>query len=126
MIRTTAVILIVACLVACSTTGNLNSRASQRIITAEEIMNSSAKNAFEAVQYLRPQFLNRDITRTSSMYANVLAIVIVNGVRVNEGKAYLKTIRSEEIQTIEYLSPSEATSKWGTGAGGGAFVVTLR
>jgi len=119
--------LIAAFLAGCATTSGVKSKKGSRyIITEEEINASSANNAYEIVQLLRPMLLNQAQMRSADLYSAVESVVFVNNVRHGIGSETLRTIPAFGILKIEYLKPSEATTRYGTGLGGGAFLITLK
>jgi len=89
------------------------SRTESYIITAEEIKQCSADNAYDVIRILRPNLL-----RTLQA-----AIVIYNGQRMG-GLDNLYNISVHSIGKIEYLHPFDATMRYGTGFGGGALLIT--
>ena len=113
--------LALACVAACATTPD-SSRSSRNVITAEEIAEVDALTAYEAVERLKPAFLRRgrvnmqDDTRT-------YPIVYLDAMRFG-GIDDLRRIRTADVYRIEYLSGSDATTRFGTGHTGGALLVT--
>lgn len=102
-----------------------SSRGTRYIISENEIKESSATNAFEAIQQLRPGLLDRDQQRSIDMYSISSVVVYLNGVRYGN-KESLKSISALQIEEIRYLPPSEATVKYGTDHSGGAFLVKVK
>ncbi|MFX0140322.1 MAG: hypothetical protein ACFFDN_42170 [Candidatus Hodarchaeota archaeon] len=119
-------LLIAAFIIACAPTKEMGSaRGSRYIITAEEIAATSANNAYEAIQLLRPNLLNRDERRSIDMYSTAGVVVYVQGVKYGD-KESLKTISALEIAEIRYLPKSEATMRFGSDHAGGAFLIELK
>ena len=119
-------LLIVLVIIACAPTKEMGTtRGSRYIITAEEISSTSANNAYEAIQMLRPNLLNRDMRRSIDMYSTAGVVVYVQGVKYGD-KESLKTISVLEIAEIKYLPKSEATMRFGSDHAGGAFLIKLR
>jgi hypothetical protein len=109
----------------CATTGGGGSGGSTRVLTAEQIADLPVMTAYEAVQRVRPQWLR---TRSSPTMANprpALAVVYLDGVRTGDATE-LRRIRAREVERMEYLTPSDATNRFGTGHQGGAILVTTR
>jgi hypothetical protein len=102
-----------------------SSRGARYIISEDEIRGSSATNAFEAIQQLRPGLLEKDQQRSIDMYSVAEVVVYLNGVRYGN-KESLKSISALQIQEIRYLPASEATVKFGTDHAGGAFLIKAR
>jgi hypothetical protein len=119
-------LLIAVFIIACAPTKEMGStRGSRYIITAEEIAATSANNAYEAIQRLRPDLLNRDIRRSVDMFSTAGVVVYVQGARYGN-KESLKTISALEIAEIRYLPKSEATMRFGSDHAGGAFLIELK
>ena len=120
-----APVLALAFLVAvagCATSPAGSGSRSRNVITAEEIAEIQASTAFDAVQRLRPEFLRRGRVNMSSD-TQTLPIVYVDDVRYG-GVDELRRIRASQVVRIEYLSGSDATTRFGTGHAGGAILVT--
>lgn len=99
-----------------STRQTTRSGKSRNVITAEEITNTIAQNAYEVIQSVRPQLLN---------YRGVEPAVYVDNIK-RGGIASLYHIYASDIQEIQYLNPDEATFRYGTGNMGGAFIITSK
>jgi outer membrane cobalamin receptor len=111
----------------CATTssGGSSSRSSSTEITREEIAETSAQNAYEVIERIRPQWLN---TRGGASMANPEGsepVVYLDGARAG-GLRELVSIRANVVVRIEYLRSSDATNRYGTGHQGGAILVTTR
>ncbi len=99
-------------------------RPNRDLITREQIDANPSQDAFELVQRLRPDFL-RERGAMSLTQGRALAVVYLDGVR-RGGPDALKTIRSNEVQEIRFVSATDATTRWGTDHSGGAIEVKLR
>jgi len=102
-------------------------RGSGNVITAEEIARENVSSAFEAVERLRPQFLrSRGKTSTDSRdeptTAQPLPVVYMDETRFG-GIASLRDIPVSDIKEIRYISPSDATTMWGTGHANGVIQI---
>jgi hypothetical protein len=122
--RTIAVLLLVLAAAACASTGTTTSRNSD-VITADEIQTASVSTAYEAVQRLRPTFLRGRGQSSISNPGSDLPVVYVNGLR-SGGVDQLHTIPAQDVQTIRFISASDATTRYGTGHTGGVIEVTTR
>ena len=98
---------------------------SVRILTAEEIAELPATTAMEAVRRARPQWLRPRSSPTMENPMPAMPILYMDGVRIGD-VSQLETVRAEEVEQMEYLYPSEATNRFGTGHQGGAILVTTR
>jgi predicted small secreted protein len=96
--------------------------ARSSVVTGQEIAEGYYdSNLLDALQALRPRFLasrGPDGTR--------LPVVYVDGVRNLGGTAELRTIQTDHVSQVRYLSAAEANLRFGTGHTGGAIVVALR
>ena len=122
--RTISVLLLVLAAAACASTGARTSRNSD-VITAEEIQSASVSTAYEAVQRLRPTFLRGRGQTSITSSGSDLPVVYVNGLRSGSVEQ-LHTIPAQDVQTIRFISASDATTRYGTGHTGGVIEVTTR
>jgi TonB-dependent receptor-like protein len=117
----------IAATLACSSATTQGSRTatSRRVLLGDEIRSVSATSAHEAVQRLRPEWLRRrgQISIRDPSAGEV--IVYLDGVRYG-GPGSLQNIRAEMIMQMEFLDASDATTRFGTGHGGGAILVRTR
>lgn len=97
------------------------------VLTAQELENSPAKNAYEAIRLHRPMFLasRRTGEEADQMRTAALPAVYLNGMYYGEIES-LRTIHVMEIQEVRYLDAREATMIYGTGHIAGAILVTTR
>jgi len=90
--------------------------AGRNVITAEEISQHTVRDALELVQRIRPQWLR---ARQGD------PMVYIDRVR-SGGPDVLQTIALESIQQMRYVSPSDATVRYGSDHVGGAIEVTTK
>ncbi len=100
------------------------------VITAEEIAQSISniplRSAYDVIKYLRPTFLKvRGTTSGVAQPGSTEPVVYVNNLRYGGPRA-LRNIFVEQIAEIRYLSPSDATMRFGLGHAGGAILVKLK
>lgn len=141
--RSLATALISLSLVAgcASATGGAGGKAVDRnVITSEEIVGSSATNAYDVIARLRPQFLrtrgtiptggmtsrNDAGSTQSGQLAGTVQIAVYLDDTVLGSVDALKQIETSAIQEIRYYNASDATTKWGTGNSAGAIQVVTR
>lgn len=98
--------------------GDAAPRGSANRIILEELEPVQQLDAFDAVRRLRPMWLR---SRGGSSPQ-----VLVDGNRQPGGLEALRSIRSSEIQEMQFMSASDATTRFGTGFDGGAILVTTR
>jgi hypothetical protein len=119
-------------LTACASGGGGATAARQNpnLISMEEIVESSASNAYEVIQRLRPNFLRtRGAVHGTPGATNAVEmvdlVVYLNENRLG-GSDQLRQISTTDIKEIRYFNSSEATTKWGTGHSGGAIQIVSR
>ncbi|MBW3533591.1 MAG: hypothetical protein KY453_00015 [Gemmatimonadetes bacterium] len=103
----------------CATTGTGSSRGSANLITMEELEPVANLSAYEAVQRLRPRWLQ---LRGGT---DVPPVVFLDGSNMG-GPDVLRSIQASTVQQILFRSGSDATTRYGTGFGGGTIEVTTR
>ncbi|MGH7569011.1 MAG: hypothetical protein ACREL9_08595 [Gemmatimonadales bacterium] len=100
------------------------------VITAAEIQESGATNAYEAIERLRPQFLR--LPKSSRLPGDYetdsgrAGIVVYRGDTNLGNLDVLKHINAAEVQEIRYYRPTEASGKLGIMDGSAAIVLTLK
>lgn len=98
-------------------------RGSRDRITSDDLANLDVQNALQAVQRLRPNFLQTRGGATSSLTQGAQDVVVyVDQTRMG-GPSTLAQIPITDVKEIQYLSPTDATQRYGTGHGAGAIVV---
>lgn len=98
----------------------------REVITLAEIQQTEAVTAYQIVQELRPRWMNRNRgERTFFEDAADFARVIVDGLPPREFN-FLHEIPREVIQELRFLTPREATFKYGTGYNAGVIEVTSK
>jgi hypothetical protein len=99
-------------------------RVSPNLITREQLAGLEAISAFDAIQRLRPTWLQtRGPTSLSS--GPTLPRVHINQSRsgtIDE----LRTIPVTEVESMQFKSASDATTEYGTGYPGGVIEVATR
>ncbi|HSW28854.1 MAG TPA: hypothetical protein VLH75_05075 [Longimicrobiales bacterium] len=122
-VRTTLPLLLLAlAAAACSTragsAGATPARSSMERITEAELEPIAQLSAFEAIQRLRPRWLQ---SRTG-----LLPTVHVDGSVRGDGEEILASIPSSEVEGMQYLSASDATTRFGTDYASGAILITTK
>jgi hypothetical protein len=93
--------------------------ATQDRIVRAELETLGQLDALQAVQRLRSQWL-----RTRGGVGGEPPVLYVDGTRRGSADE-LRFIRTDEVQSMEYMSSSDATTRFGTGHSGGAIMVTM-
>ncbi len=113
--------IIVGTLAACAGTGgatNTGPRKQRNLITAGELATLEVRDAYEAIQRLRPQMLRAR--------GSIGVAVYVNGIRMSDGVRSLSNIAPASIHEIRYLSSFDATARFGTDVPDGAISITTK
>ncbi len=98
---------------------------SRRLLLEDEIRGTQVATAYQIVARLRPEWLRRR-GRVSVRDPTAGAVVVyLNGMRQG-GVSALDAIVAETVLEMEYLNGQEATTRFGTGHGGGVILVRLR
>ena len=107
-----------------SSSGGSRSQRNPNEISQEEIQGArSASNAYSLTQRLRPNWLRK---RGRSSITNPTEIAVyVDGARY-AGPQALRQFQVVNIESMQYLSPSRATNKFGGGHEHGAILVYLK
>jgi type IV pilus biogenesis protein CpaD/CtpE len=101
-------------------------RRDPNVITEVELAARSTLTARQAIEQLRPQFLRvRGTTTLGNAQTGDVIWVYVDGTRMGTVDV-LNGIGVHEVREIRYLSPSEATNRYGTGHVQGAILVTRK
>ncbi len=118
-------LVITAGLAACASGGGGGDgtpRRSGNTITAEELVDYTTFTALDVIRRLRPRWLQpRGTTATG---AN-LPVAFLDGARLGD-PSRLSSINVSDIESIRYLSASDATMRYGTNFPGGAIEVRTR
>lgn len=94
------------------------------VLTIDEISKSQSQNAYDAVRRLRPAFLASRGPTTLLQRQERQIVVYLDGRRYGDVES-LRTITTDGIFEVRYLSPNQAQQRWGMNhAGGVIHVVT--
>ena len=91
---------------------------------ADEIGQTTAVTAFEAIQLLRPLYFQDRGPSTLFAMGDPRIRVYLNDMPLG-GIEVLRTIPVSEVTWIRYLSPSDATMRFGSRSGRGAIMVHI-
>lgn len=104
------------------------------VIEEEELQEASGSNAYDIVQSLRPSWLRARRGRDAFPQADDNPdqpdggggpVVYVDGSEFGDVET-LRQIGRDDLEEMEYLSPSDAQTRFGLDHDGGAILVTLR
>lgn len=118
-----ALFVLVFGLAGCAVKPESGSARSTDVLTAEELQEVPVTTAYDAVRRLRPTWLRVRSAPTTGNPVPERPVVYVDGMR-SGAVGILRNIRRENVVRIEYLDPSDATNRYGTGHTGGALLVT--
>lgn len=107
---------LIGCAAGGSTSSARPSGATANRIVSAEFLDLGQVTAFQAVERLRPRWLNPR-QGAPQLY--------VDGSRRAGGVQDLRSMRVDEVLQMEYMSGSDATTQFGTGHAGGAIMVTV-
>jgi len=93
---------------ACVSTGSSGIRRDPDLIVAEELADHPTMTLLDAIRQLRPFWLNR---------SSVPGSVVIDG-GAPESSIILTTLRADQVQSVRYHSPGDATVRWGLRSGG--------
>ena len=119
--RLVGVLSPVPILIACASAGGHDAN----VITAPELSRSKARNAYDAIQQIRPEMLRtRDPGAMVYFKARQPAVAVdytlVGGVEV------LRTLPPGQVARIEYVNSWMAAKRFGTGFGDGVMLIETR
>ena len=117
-------LLIVALLVGCATGGESRDSGPRNMIGPGEIEASTASSVYELVTSERPEWLRRRRMRTLGEAAGEETLLVyMDNARMGP-PASMRQIPIGSIRYVRYLSPREATQRWGAGHMQGAIFIS--
>ena len=131
MLKLTLCMVFAVLAVSCASSGTprtgadaQQTRRSRDVITLAEIDSSSAADAYQVIQLLRPEWL-RSRGAGSMSGAPSMPVAYVDGQNYGSLQS-LQSFRTGSFKELRYYSASEATNRWGTGHTGGVVYLTTR
>lgn len=100
-------------------------RGSRNLLTEADLMKSTARDALQAIQVLRPDWLRSRGSATSISGGVSEVVVYLNGQRFG-GPEALTQFQPTALKEARYLSASEATNRFGTGHNHGAILLRTK
>jgi hypothetical protein len=125
-LRFLTIALLVAIAAGCASTSSTSRRTASRdtrVLTAEEIRQSSAANLYEVIRAYRPEWLIKRGQTSINLEGDI--VVYVDNVALG-GPETLRTIDVQSVQSARFMTASEAQMRYGVGHMHGAIVVTTR
>ena len=94
------------------------------VISQAELDQLGAQPVRQAIERLRPRFLSTRGRSSITQTSDVDRIVVYLGTTRMGGPEALEQISTAQVKEIRYLSPTEATQRYGTNHMGGAIILT--
>ena len=126
-------LLLVLVLAGCGAAGTASGGGSSNLITSELLREADAEglNVYQIIQRNRPRWLRAG--RGDTTFGNVaggaassdFARVVLDGVPYGD-ISDLRNLDTASVESIEFMSASDATTRLGTGYVGGAILVQTR
>jgi hypothetical protein len=112
---------------AASSTTTAPKRGSANLITQSEIESTSLEMLYDVIERLRPNMMRTrgQMGRLSGGAGMSTIKVYLNGTLIGDTST-LRSIQSSSVKQVEYLSSSDATTRFGTGNDAGAILVTSK
>jgi hypothetical protein len=118
-------LLFVLCVAACGAqsqaSGGGGSSSNRNALSSEEMLRAGYPDAFATVQSLRPQWLQR---RGANSRAQSIKVYLDGSLL--GGPELLRQITTRSIGSIRYMTPLEASERYGLDHDLGAIIVTTR
>jgi hypothetical protein len=108
-------------LIACASAGAHDAN----VITAPELSRSSSRNAYDAIQQIRPEMLRTRDPGTMVYFKARQPVVAVDYTLVG-GVEVLRTLPTGQVARIEYVNSWVAAKRFGTGFGDGVMLIETR
>ena len=123
-------VLLVAAASGCASSGTSTGasqqsshRGSPDRITQEDLATVDVQNALQAVQRLRPSFLQNRGGASSSITQGPQDVVVYVDQTKMGGPQALAQIPITDVKEIQHLNGTDATQRYGTGHGSGVIIV---
>ena len=124
-LRTCVLMLFVLLAAACSSTGGGGGGGNPDLITREQIEQMPEGSAYTIIQRFRSSWLRARQPATLGNASPAYAEVFVDEMRYGDISS-LNRIGSSNIESIQYISATDATTRYGTGYMGGIIRVNTR
>jgi hypothetical protein len=93
----------------------LKAPGGRAVISYYEIQDVSVDNAWDIVRLLRPEWLNARPPDNLGATDFETTTVYIDDFRYGDTVDWLRNIHVSTIETIRFVSPAQATARWGTG-----------
>ena len=124
-------LLLVLVLAGCGAAATASGGGNSNLITSEQLRDTEGLSVYQIIQRDRPRWLRA--ARGAPSFGNAaggavssaFARVVLDRVSYGETND-LRSLDTDEVDSIEYMSASDATTRFGTGYMGGAILVRTR
>ena len=120
-VRLAAVLALAAC--ASAGGGGSASTSNPSLLGPTELQAEVGRTLEDVIRQRRPTWLRH--RGATSLQEEGEILVYVDAARMG-GPAVLRTIMAQNVESVRFLNPGEATTRFGTGHVHGAIVVTMR
>jgi hypothetical protein len=99
----------------------------RNVLLLDEIAGSRSlgATAYDVISQMRPEYLRNRGTVSIKNNTQATAVVYVDGTKYGDLES-LRNVSAEHIFRIDYLSASDATTRYGTDHVGGAILITTK
>lgn len=99
-------------------------RAQPNVLTGDQLRATDATTVWDALRRLRPQWLRPRATSSLVEPLSEEPIVYVQGIRHGPLRS-LQQMNIDRVRRVEFIDRRDATTRFGTGHGGGVIMVDL-
>lgn len=94
-------------------------------ITAKELEGTQYQNALDLIQSTRPRWLQGRGPQSFTDRSAGAVVIYLDGTRIG-GASTLRRIMANDMEAAEFLTASEAMSRYGMNHSGGAILIRTR
>ena len=122
-----ATLVLAALPAACATSSGSDQevRRNRNLITNEELATLPALSAYEAVQRLRPAWLQSRGPMSGGAATRSYPHVMMDGMQMGDINT-LRDLRTDNVQELRFISARDATTRFGTGYMAGIIEIITR
>lgn len=94
------------------------------LLTGDQLRETNVGNVYDALRRLRPQWLRARGSASIVSPESTEPVVYVSGIRRGEIRT-LQNVSLDQVQRVEFIDARDATTRFGTGHGGGVIMVDV-
>ena len=98
--------------------------SSPNVLTGDQIRETNVGNVYDALRRLRPQWLRARGSASIVSPESTAPVVYVSGIRRGELRT-LQNVNVDQVRRVEFIDGRDATTRFGTGHGGGVIMVDV-